>query len=89
MWEPELNLLALSYRLVYGVVGGYVTARFAPHSPMKHARAVGMIGFVLSCIGTPAAFYVGMGPMWYPALLAISALPCALLGGALARRRNA
>ena len=89
MWEPELNLLALSYRLVYGVVGGYVSARFAPHSPMKHARAVGMIGFVLSCLGALAAFSMEMGPMWYPVLLAISALPCAWLGGALARRRNA
>ncbi|MGH7410211.1 MAG: hypothetical protein ACREJ6_03995 [Candidatus Methylomirabilis sp.] len=24
-------------RLVYGVVGSYITARFAPHSPMRHS----------------------------------------------------
>ncbi len=86
MWEPKLNLLALSYRLVYGVVGGYVTARFAPHSPMKHAMIVGIVGFVLSCLGAIAAINMEMGPMWYPILLALSSVPCAWLGGVLHQR---
>ncbi len=31
MNDTDDNLLALAYRCVYGVVGGYITARFAPH----------------------------------------------------------
>jgi len=30
MYEPGLNFLALSYRLVYGVLGSFITARLAP-----------------------------------------------------------
>ena len=46
MWDPGLNFLALSYRIVYTVLGGYLAARFAPRSPMRHA-------FVLAVIGLP------------------------------------
>ena len=30
MYDPRLNLLALSYRIVYTILGSYFTARFAP-----------------------------------------------------------
>src|SRR5262245_42628351 len=86
MYDPGLNLLALSYRLVYGVVGGYVTARAAPRSPMAHALALGIVGFVLSVAGTMAMW--NFGPHWYPIALALSAVPCAWLGGALVHRRG-
>ena len=45
MYDTSLNLLALSYRIVFSIVSGYLVARLAPHSPMKHARvlAVGAI----------------------------------------------
>jgi hypothetical protein len=89
MHEPGLNLLALAYRCVYGVVGGYLTARFAPYSPMRHAVVVGMIGFVLSAAGAIATIPMNLGPAWYPILLALSALPTAWLGGVLHRRRQA
>ena len=36
MREPGLNLLALSYRIIYTVVGGFITARLAPRNPMRH-----------------------------------------------------
>jgi hypothetical protein len=39
MHDPGLNLLALSYRIVYTVLGGYITARFAPRNPMRNAVA--------------------------------------------------
>jgi hypothetical protein len=89
MHDPGLNLLALAYRCVYGVVGSYLTARFAPHSPMRHALVGGMIGFVLSAAGAIATIPMKLGPAWYPMLLALSALPTAWLGGALHRRRQA
>jgi hypothetical protein len=31
MYQPGLNLLALSYRAIFTIVGGYLTAMAAPH----------------------------------------------------------
>ena len=86
MYEPGLNLLALSYRVVYTVLGSYLTARFAPHSPMRHVWTLGAIGLVAGVAGAIASIPLNLGPAWYPIALALSALPCAWLGGALYRR---
>ncbi len=83
------NLLALAYRCVYGVIGSYITARFAPHSPMRHALLVGGTGFVLSLIGFIATRGMNLGPSWYPISLVLTALPCAWLGGVLHRKWHA
>jgi hypothetical protein len=81
MWGTGLNLLALAYRCVYAVVGCYIAARLAPHAPMRHALALGVVGLVVSVAGTIAMW--DFGPHWYPVALALSALPCAWLGGVL------
>jgi len=83
MWDHRLNALALSYRLVYGTLGGYVTARLAPHSPMRHALIGGAIGFVLSTLGAIGATSMNLGPAWYPISLALSAIPTSWLGARL------
>jgi hypothetical protein len=89
MRETSLNLLALSYRLVYGVIGGTITALFAPRKPMGHALILGGIGTVLSLLGAIGALSVDIGPVWYPIALVLTALPCAWLGGVLhGRMRN-
>lgn len=86
MYETGLLLLALAYRIVYGVVGGYIAARLAPRNPMRHALALGVVGLGLSTAGA-----IGMrdlGPSWYPIALVLTALPCAWLGGALHRAQR-
>jgi hypothetical protein len=83
MHEPSLNLLALSYRVVYAIAGSYLAARLAPRAPMGHALALGCIGLALSTAGALAAIELDLGPSWYPIALALTALPCAWLGGAL------
>jgi hypothetical protein len=88
MYEPGLNLLALSYRIVFAVLGSYIAARFAPRNPMRHAMVLGLIGLVLSTAGAITAMTVvdtKLGPDWYPIALALTALPCAWLGGVLQR----
>ncbi|MBI3863290.1 MAG: hypothetical protein HY290_15470 [Planctomycetia bacterium] len=82
------NLLALSYRCVIGVLGSYITARLAPHSPMLHVWIGAMIGFVLSIGGIVAATSMNLGPMWYPVSLTVTTLPCAWLGGRLYCRKQ-
>jgi hypothetical protein len=87
MYAASLNLLALSYRIVYTILGGYVTARMAPDSPMRHVWILGGIGFVFGVIGVIATMPMHMGPSWYPIAIAVTALPCTWLGGKLAVRR--
>src|SRR5712692_1189685 len=46
--DPGLNLLALSYRCVFNVVGFYVIAQLAPRNPMRHVWVGAAIGFLLT-----------------------------------------
>jgi hypothetical protein len=82
MFDPGLNLLALSYRIVYTIAGGYVTARLAPHNPMRHALALGVIGTAVGTAGAIATIPMHLGPSWYPIALAVTGL-LTLLGGIL------
>lgn len=88
MREPGLNLLALSYRIVYTILGSYLTARLAPYAPMRHAWILGAIGFVIGTAGAIATIPMNLGPAWYPIAIAATALPCAWLGGRLYARGN-
>jgi hypothetical protein len=84
MYQPGLNMLALSYRAVFTVVGGYLTARAAPHSPMRHVLIGACIGLVIGAAGVVAAASIGgLGPMWYPVAVAVTGPPCNLLGGTI------
>ncbi|MEQ1754070.1 MAG: hypothetical protein ABL973_08040 [Micropepsaceae bacterium] len=81
MYDPALNLLALTYRCVFSIVGCYVTAALAPRAPFEHATALGIIGTLLSGLGVFVATQADLGPLWYPLALLVSALPCAWAGG--------
>ena len=86
MWSPWLNLLALAYRTVYTVLGGYVTARLAPRAPMRHVAMLGVIGLVAGTAGAVAAISMAdLGPNWYPIALAVLGFPSVWIGGRLFR----
>lgn len=90
MAGTTLFLLALGHRVIYAILGSYITARLAPRRPMRHAVELGIVGFVLSLGGIAAAFQQSeMGPLWYPIALAATAIPCGWLGGILHRRLHA
>jgi hypothetical protein len=74
-------LLALTYRVVYMVVGGYATAALAPHKPLRHAAVLGMIGVVVGILGAVAAR--GITPAWFSIVLVLLGLPSVWLGGKL------
>lgn len=71
------------------MLGSYITARFAPHSPMRHVWVGAIIGFVVSSAGVIAAIQMKLGPAWYPIALTLSVFPTAWFGGTLHQRRQA
>jgi hypothetical protein len=82
MRDPVLNLLALSYRVLYTVAGGYLTASLSPYAPMRHVVALGILGFVTGSAGAVAAITMAdLGPDWYPIALAVTGFPSVWVGG--------
>lgn len=89
MPQPGLNLLALSYRIVFTIFGSYLAARLAPRNPMRHAMILGFIGLFFGTVGAISTIPMHLGPAWYPIAIAATALPCAWIGGALYRPSQA
>ena len=82
-----LFALATAYRIVYTVAGGYLTARLAPHAPVRHALILGLVGLMPGVAGVGVAIAKpDLGPLWYPIALVLTGLPCAWLGGVLYRQ---
>ena len=85
-YTAGLLMVALVYRCVYTVAGGYVTARLAPNRPMRHATILGFVGIVAGTLGVVVSW--NLTPHhWYPIALVITALPCTWLGGRLKTRQ--
>ncbi|WP_394762729.1 hypothetical protein [Phenylobacterium sp.] len=83
---PAADLaLALAYRTIFGVIGGWITAKLAPSRPVAHAVVLGVIGALAALAGLVVMW--GAGQPWYPIGLVVLALPECWLGGRLAARR--
>lgn len=80
-----LIAIIVLYRTVFNTLGCYLTARLAPHKPMKHAIILGMIGVVLTIAGLIAMWDIP--PRWYPVSLIVLTLPAAWLGGKMATKK--
>jgi hypothetical protein len=90
MHGPGLNFLALSYRCVYTMVGGYITARLAPHAAMRHVLVLAVIGFLMGTLGVVGTWKMNLGPHWYPIAIAVTGAPLTWLGGiCYGQRRSA
>ena len=70
-------VLATIYRVIYGIVGAYVTARLAPNRPMAHCLVLGALGTLITIAGTIATWNKGpaFGPHWYPLALVVLSVP--------------
>jgi len=86
--SDALALLATSYRIVIGVVGGWLTAKLAPAKPMKHAMILGYVGALLGLAGAIATWNLGLGPRWYPIALVVLAIPQSWAGGRIYEMRS-
>jgi hypothetical protein len=73
--------LALAYRSIYSIFGGFLAALLAPGRPLRHAIILGLIGLVFAAVGTLANH--DKGPLWYPIALIVLTLPTVWLGAVL------
>lgn len=80
--------LATSYRAIFQVLGGFITARLAPARGMKHVWILACIGFAMSMVGVLVWKMMGPegGPLWYPLALVVLAVPTVWCGGRLGSR---
>ena len=76
-------LLATAYRMIYAVIGSYLTARLAPNKPMFHAIVGAGIGIALGVLGAAVTWNRNFGPHWYPVVLVALGIPQAWLGAKL------
>jgi hypothetical protein len=78
---------ALTYRIIFQIAGGYLTAKLAPTRPILHSLILGVIGLVLSTTAAIVVIPLNWGPAWYPIALAVSAVPSVWFGGWLASKK--
>ena len=74
-------ILVIAYRFIFNVSGCFLTAKLAPKNPMKHVIIIGIIGTILSILGTIAMWDKAI-PFYNIAIILIS-FPSAWLGGEL------
>ena len=82
-FETGHALLALSYHLLFVVLGGFITARLAPDHPMAHAITLGVLGIVISTLGL-IVIMQDLAPAWYGWALIVFSVPVTWVGGKLA-----
>lgn len=80
-YVPWMLGVALFYRSVCTVIGGYLTARLAPKNPMKHVYALMVLGGIGGVAGAVGGWH--LGNHWYPVLLAVTGPFFVWLGGRL------
>ena len=78
---PWMLAIALVYRSIIAIIGGYIIARLAPQNPIRHVYVVMAIVFILSVVGVVAGW--SLGNQWYSISLAITGPLFVLLGGKL------
>ena len=79
--------LALAYRSIYTVVGGYVTAKCSPNKVMTHAMVLAGIGMVMGTLGAVANWDKVMpGTEWYPIAIVVESVPLVWLGAKMKLR---
>jgi hypothetical protein len=84
MLTTWMLFLALLYRSVYTVIGGYVTAKLSPSNPMKHVTALGIIGTLAGITGVIVGW--NLSAHWYPIAIALTGFMFAWYGGRLQTR---
>jgi MFS family permease len=85
--NPWVKALTFAYGFVCVAAGGYVAARVARRSPIRHAAAMGIVqaGLTIVAMLSPVANHASR--LQWIAITVLS-IPAALVGGILYKRRK-
>lgn len=83
----SLLLLMSAYVALYAIAGCYLTARLAPHHPMRHALILGVLGLILGLVMTSQRW--ADVPATYLVINLLLVMPYAWIGGRLRERQLA
>src|SRR4051812_47908588 len=72
-YGTSLLALALLYRTIYTILGGFITAYLAPQKPMRLVSILGILGTLAGIGGAVAGW--NLSAHWYPIALALFAFP--------------
>jgi hypothetical protein len=81
-----LLLFTMCYALLFGVLGGYVTAVIARRAEVKHALALGILQLLMGIAATIK--FWDTAPAWYHIAFLTLLVPAILLGGWLRANRR-
>lgn len=81
-----LSILAFSYRAVFMVLGGYLTAFIARRKARKAAYILGILGTVIWLAGAIAMWHYAY--LWYNVIGIILAIPLTMAGYVLFKNRH-
>lgn len=77
-------LIAVVYRSIFAVLGGFVIGKLAPSKPMKHVAVLAVIGTLIGIGGVITGWNLPGYPHWYAITLAVLTFPTIWYGGKLA-----
>lgn len=78
-------LLALVYRCVFTIAGGFVTAKFSNENPLRNVRILAIIGIIGGALGVVAGW--DLSAHWYPIAIFLTAYPLTILGGKICLKK--
>jgi hypothetical protein len=86
LYAPWMLGVAFSYRSVFTLVGGYLTARLAPNNSMRHVYVLMMLGLLGGVAGVISGW--SLGNHWYPISLAVTGPLFVWIGGSIYKSNN-
>lgn len=87
---PERDLFLFNLCIMmFIMIGGYITARLAPHDPKNHTLSLGVLLTLVGLAASLTLSFADYGPDWFGWTILLSGLPFAWLGGKLLREGKA
>lgn len=86
VYMPWMLIVALIYRTVFTILGGYVTGWLAPYRTMSHVWALAILGLLGGIAGVISGW--NLSAHWYPIALAVLAIPSVWFGGLLYKKQT-
>ncbi|MBI5083164.1 MAG: hypothetical protein HZB13_00995 [Acidobacteria bacterium] len=81
--------VAVVYRTVFSVCGGFIAGRLAPRDPMKPVLVLAVVGALIGVVGVVTGWDLPGYPHWYAIALAALTFPSVWCGGKLVSRKPA